>query len=129
MSHSDRDRRGRPHSDKRCPESAAGHCAYCVTGRAKGPARRAERQRGRHEVHEQLAQARRIDSVDDRIDESDDMYDEHVFVAGRCLRCDVDWIDGSIYEELRVCPGKDQDAPISYHTSSDGEVSSSHCID
>lgn len=40
MSGSDRDRRGRPHSEKRCPESRVGGCAYCHTGDQKPVFRR-----------------------------------------------------------------------------------------
>lgn len=47
MGKSYRDQRARPHSGKKCPESANGGCVYCVTGDYKLPARRSERN-GRH---------------------------------------------------------------------------------
>lgn len=43
MSGTDRDRRGRPHSNKRCPESANGGCIYCHTGDQKPTLRRRAR--------------------------------------------------------------------------------------
>lgn len=43
MSGSDRDRRGRPHSGKSCPESANGGCVYCRTGDQKPTLRRRAR--------------------------------------------------------------------------------------
>lgn len=53
MSGSDRDRRGRPHSGKDCPESVNGGCSWCKTGEYKRPVRRRER----HEVRQGLRTA------------------------------------------------------------------------
>ena len=50
MSGSDRDRRGRPHSDKDCPESVNGGCSWCKTGEYKRPVRRRERHETRQEL-------------------------------------------------------------------------------
>ena len=47
MSGSDRDRRGRPHSNKSCPESANGGCIYCHTGDQKPSLRRRARRAGK----------------------------------------------------------------------------------
>lgn len=47
MSGSDRDRRGRPHSNKDCPDAALGGCVACVTGDYKRPARRQARAAGK----------------------------------------------------------------------------------
>lgn len=47
MSGSDRDRRGRPHSNKRCTESVNGGCIRCKTGDQKLPLRRAVRRAGK----------------------------------------------------------------------------------
>ena len=55
MSKSDRDRRGRPHSDKRCNESQNGGCQRCGTGEYKGSVRRTERRRKQSLIKEQLA--------------------------------------------------------------------------
>lgn len=122
MSHTDRDRRGRPHSGKNCPESAAGGCVYCITGEYKQPARRSARQREHDEIRTGLAEALGEGN-------GEHSYDEHVFVAGRCVRCRTDWIDASVYDGLEVCPGKDGDTPIVYTTSTGGKPSSSHRID
>lgn len=43
MAHSERDQRGRPHSGKACPESAAGGCQWCGTGVTKRGHRRRNR--------------------------------------------------------------------------------------
>lgn len=55
MSHSDRDRRGRPHSGKRCPESQSGGCNYCITGIYKTRASRRTRHSKHTSIREQLA--------------------------------------------------------------------------
>lgn len=47
MSGTDRDRRGRPHSDKDCPDAASGGCVACVTGEYKRLATRRDRARAR----------------------------------------------------------------------------------
>lgn len=47
MSGTDRDRRGRPHSGKLCPESANGGCVYCHTGDQKPQLRRRARRAGK----------------------------------------------------------------------------------
>lgn len=47
MSGSDRDRRGRPHSTKSCPDSVNGGCPWCKTGDQKLPLRRAVRRAGK----------------------------------------------------------------------------------
>lgn len=47
MSGTDRDQRSRPHSSKRCPESANGGCVYCHTGDQKLPLRRQARRAGK----------------------------------------------------------------------------------
>ena len=56
MSRSHRDRRGRPHSDKKCPESANGGCVYCRTGSYKKQDRRVRRQQARREMCRQAQQ-------------------------------------------------------------------------
>ncbi|PDQ35513.1 MAG: hypothetical protein B5766_05460 [Candidatus Lumbricidophila eiseniae] len=53
-------------------------------------------------------------------------YGEHVYVAGRCIRCNVDWFDVGIYPGLEECPDKDNDELIVYSTSTDGVVFTSH---
>ena len=51
MSGTDRDKRGRAHSGKRCPEAQNGGCIYCLTGEYKRP----ERRRDRHDAKRALA--------------------------------------------------------------------------
>jgi hypothetical protein len=53
MSRSRRDQRGRQHSGKKCPESAAGGCVYCGTGEYKRSRRRAERLAGKRQIRDQ----------------------------------------------------------------------------
>jgi hypothetical protein len=53
MSGTDRDRRGRTHSDKDCPESVNGGCNACVTGDYKRPARRKARAIGKREARKE----------------------------------------------------------------------------
>lgn len=55
MSKSDRDRRGRPHSGKNCPESQVGGCQYCKTGDWKPFARRTLRRSKSRDIREQQA--------------------------------------------------------------------------
>lgn len=52
MSRSNRDQRRRPHSGKKCPESAAGGCAWCGTGSYKRAAARTARQGKRRMIRE-----------------------------------------------------------------------------
>lgn len=52
MSRSHRDQRRRPHSGKKCPESASGGCSWCGTGAYKRAAARAARQSKRREIRE-----------------------------------------------------------------------------
>ena len=56
MSKSYRDQRGRPHSNKRCPESKSGGCAYCVTGDQKPHDRKAKRAQAKAEIRKLSAQ-------------------------------------------------------------------------
>lgn len=69
-----------------------------------------------------------IDGVNDPVDK-DSLYDQHVFVGGRCLRCGTDWIDASIYDGLDECPSRDMDAPVIYTTTTGQIPSSSHPMD
>jgi len=47
LNKSHRDQRGRQHSGKKCPESAAGGCVYCRTGSYKRQDRRTRRQKAK----------------------------------------------------------------------------------
>ncbi|HEU5223055.1 MAG TPA: hypothetical protein VFU07_05165 [Candidatus Lumbricidophila sp.] len=55
MAHTDRDRRGRTKSGKRCPESINGGCVYCHTGTHKRAERRNLRRQKKTDIREQLA--------------------------------------------------------------------------
>lgn len=50
MARSDHDRRGRRHSDKKCPEARNGGCNYGVTGKYKKAAVRRNRRTARAEI-------------------------------------------------------------------------------
>lgn len=49
-------------------------------------------------------------------------------IAGRCIRCDVDSIDASIYDQLRTCPSKADDAPLFYSTATGQPPVSTHSL-
>lgn len=124
MSKSDRDQRGRPHSGKHCPEAQSGGCIYCVTGEYKEPARRSARQRQASFIAEGLG------------DESQDPYEPvelfeaHVYVTNRCVRCNVDYLDylDASLPGLESCPGKQDDESIFYSTATGENPVASHAI-
>lgn len=82
----------------------------------------------RRAIAEHLAESRRIGTADDPVD-AEYLPDEHVYVARRCIRCNTASLDVGTYPGLEGCPGKYDDEPIVYSTSSDGAVVSSHDID
>lgn len=122
MSHSDRDQRSRPHSGKNCPESANGGCVYCITGDYKQAARRVERRGANVVIAEQIQDA----LAEPELDDISVTGDEHVYLAGRCVRCNVNWLDVGIYPGLEECPGKADDAPITFSTSTGEQPTMSH---
>lgn len=76
--------------------------------------------------------AQREQAITEQLEEIDDglpaTFDDHAFIAGRCIRCDVDSIDASIYNELRTCPGKADDAPLFYSTATGEPPVSTHSL-
>lgn len=127
MSHSDRDQRGRPHSGKRCPESRNGGCVYCHTGDQKPHLRRKQRRAEAEAIAAQQSGSSWADDVEALID-VDHHADEHVYLAGRCLRCNVNWLDAGDDSGLETCAGKDDDAPVFYSTATGEAPVSSHEI-
>lgn len=121
MSKSDRDQRGRPHSGKHCPEAQSGGCIYCVTGEYKEPARRAARQRQTSVI----AEGRREEEPGEY--EPVELFEAHVYVTNRCVRCNVDYLDASL-PGLESCPGKQDDEPIFYSTTTGENPVASHAI-
>lgn len=51
----------------------------------------------------------------------------HQFFAGRCLRCNIHYLDADLPGE-QLCSGRHDDEPLHYSTSSDGRVTCSHSI-
>lgn len=102
MSSTDRDRRGRPHSEKDCQQD-----------------RRTLRYSQGVNIEGSIAES----GTDDN---SGEHYSQHAFMMRRCIRCNTDWIDASIHEGLDECPGKQDDAPIAYSTATGEEPVSSH---
>lgn len=74
----------------------------------------------------------RTQAIAERLDELNDdqsaTFDDHAFIAGRCIRCDVDSIDASIYDQLRTCPSKADDAPLFYSTATGQPPVSTHSL-
>lgn len=74
----------------------------------------------------------REQAITEQLDELDDeqptIFDDHAFLAGRCIRCDVDSIDASIYDELSSCSGKADDMPLFYSTATNEPPVSSHSL-
>lgn len=110
MSRSERDQPGgHPIQNPRLMDC---HCCERVTARDRIGTRSADQQRT---ISEQLSTG----------DNSESRPSQHVYIAGRCIRCHTDWIDADL-PGLSSCPGKEDDQPIVYSTATGEEPESSH---
>lgn len=55
-------------------------------------------------------------------------FEQHAFLVGRCIRCGTDNIDADVNDGLGGCPGKADDKPIAYTTSTGVPPVASHGI-
>ncbi|MFI9629267.1 hypothetical protein [Streptomyces sp. NPDC052042] len=123
MSHDDRDQAGG--HPNRHPSMLSCLCCPATTKHDAHPSRHDDRARA---IDEQLGRSHYVDVVDDP-EESEYVVDPHVYVAGRCVRCDVNWLDVGVYPGLDACPGKDDDEPVVYSTTTGEPPVSSHRIE
>lgn len=109
-----------------CSEPGNDALSPCATDGCEHDALRVARYSKHHDVIEQLNELQWPDASD----QADSMFEKHVFdAANRCIRCDVEHLDAAIYDGLAQCPGKQEDQPIVYTTSTGGEPVCSHPID
>ena len=110
MSHSDRDARG-GHAVRYHDFYA---CGCCPVLEPKGKSRtRATREREADNFRA---------SADGEGAEEDEpfLFEDHVYVAERCVRCNSNVYDVMLYGP-EACPGKQNDEPISYTTETGHE--------
>jgi len=115
MSRDERDQAGG--HPNRNPRLLSCLCCVAITDRGREKTRSVERQNA---VFEGLA------AIEPTSWETEP--DPHVYFLGRCIRCNVRELAVGLYPGTQQCPGKDDDAPVVYSTSSDGETRSSHPI-
>lgn len=65
---------------------------------------------------------------DTDLDLLDSPFEDHLFVDRRCVRCNTEALDASLYPEFAPCAGKDADAPLTYTTATGQSPVASHQI-